>query len=119
VHYAARRSSPCCCCACFTSRGHRMFLMRAETPQVERGSPDQLGLKRGTEKPDLVASVLWPPRRIVAARSAKTGRETLAGGLVHFCAMVTLLYHNRATYKGCYNAVLAPMSRRGQPTLPG
>ena len=85
-----------------------MLLMRAETPQVERGSPDQLGLKRGTEKPDLVASVLWPPRRIVAAQSAKTGRETLAWELVHFCAMVTFLYLNGTTCKEVLQCCACP-----------
>jgi hypothetical protein len=98
-----------------------VLLMRAETPQVERGSPDQLSLTRGTEKPPLGASVLWPPRRIVAAQSAKTGREAFSWGLVHFGTIVTLLYCHAAPCKACCVMVESAclMDRRGQPTLPG
>jgi hypothetical protein len=75
-----------------------MFLMRAETPQVERGSPDQLGLKRGTEKPDLVASVLLPPRRIVAAPPAKTSCVTFSTDRTIACMMV-VYFCNLGTVK--------------------
>jgi hypothetical protein len=85
-----------------------MLLCGPRRRRWKNGSPDQLGLKRGTEKPDLGASVLWPPRRIVAAQSAKTGRETLAWELVHFCAMVTFLYLNGTTCKEVLQCCACP-----------